>query len=487
MKLITKIEEKKFNTEIELLQYSKQLENHSLRDVIEESLLTKNSLGGKGGLGQIIEKVFFGYALNSKQEADFKDLGRELKVAPLKEIKKVKDSNDIRQRLGLSAKERIVITIINYLTIINEDWSSATLREKIRLIVMFYLHNAQVDKLDYIFKLVELWEPSEKDIKIIKNDWEKIVSKIKVGEAHNLSEGDTLYLGACTKGNTAESSLREQPFNTQKAQQRAFCFKNSYVNSIISEILLKKEGIKEKHINLLSEIDNTLEDSLNRILSIYKGNTVKEICNKLDIPVNLKSKQFYYTVINRMLGGTGDSSISELEKAGIKPKIFRIDKNNKMPESISFPTFDFIELSNETWDESSLKEMFESTKFLFIIFKMNCKNDEFKNLDDEIKLESISLEKVVLWNMPLEVIEKDVKKTWEKTKEVILQGVPRKIVGSKVYNDFPSSVKEYNVVHVRPHARNRDDTFPLPNGDSFTKQCFWLSREYIEKVINKNS
>ncbi len=485
MKLIAEIEEKKFNTKTELLLYSRQLENHSLRDIIEESLLTNNTLGGKGGLGQIVEKVFFGYALNSKQEADFKYLGRELKVAPLKEIKKSKDSIDIRQRLGLSAKERIVITIINYLTIVNENWNTATLKDKIRLIVMFYLHNAQVDKLDYIFKFIELWEPSEEDIKIIKNDWEKIVNKVKLGEAHNLSEGDTLYLGACTKGSTAESSLRDQPFSTLKAPQRAFCFKNSYVNSIISEILLKREGIKEKHINLLSEMDNTLEDSLNRILSIYKGNTVKEICNKLNIPINLKSKQFYYTVINKMLGGTGDSSISELEKAGIKPKIFRIDKNNKMPESISFPTFDFIELSKETWEDSDLKEMFETTKFLFVIFKMNCKNDKFKELEDEIKIESISLEKVILWNMPLEVIEKDVKKTWEKTKEVILQGVPRRSSGSKIYNDFPSSTKEYDVVHVRPHARNRADALPLPNGESFTKQCFWLSKEYIEKIINQ--
>ncbi len=485
MKLISTIEEKIFSNEIELLNFSKNLENHSLRDVIEETLLLDNNLSGKGGLGQIVEKLFFGYALNSKQEADFKHLERELKVAPLKEIKRIKDSNEIRQRLGFSAKERIVITIINYLTVIDENWSTATLKDKIRLIVMFYLHNAQIDKIDYIFKLVELWEPSEEDMKIIKNDWEKIVNKVRAGEAHNLSEGDTLYLGACTKGNTAESSLREQPFNIQKAQQRAFCFKSSYVNSIISEILLRREGIREKHINLLSEMDNSLEDSLNRILSNYKGKSIKEICEKLNIQVNFKSKQFYYTVINKMLGGSGDSSISELEKAGIKPKIFRIDKNNKMPESISFPTFDFIELANESWEESNLKDMFESTKYLFIIFKMNCKNEEFKNLDDEVKIESIHLEKIILWNMPIDVIESSVKETWEKTKEVILQGVPRKVSGSKVFNDFPSSTKKYNVVHVRPHARNREDTLPLPNGESFTKQCFWLSKEYIEKIINQ--
>ena len=196
------------------------------------------------------------------------------------------------------------------------------------------------------------------------------------------------------------------------------------------------------------------------------------------------SKQFYNTVVNKILGGKGDSTIIELEKAGIKTKVFRIDNNDKMPESLSFPAFNFIELANEEWDNSELKEMFESTKFLFVVFKMNCKNEEYKKLDDEEKIISLRLEKIILWNMPIETIEKDVRKTWEKTKEVILQGVPREKRGNKVFNDFPSSKLEYNVVHVRPHARDREDTLLLPNGDRFTKQSFWLSGKYIEKIIN---
>ena len=41
-------------------------------------------------------------------------------------------------------------------------------------------------------------------MKIIKDDYEKIVRKIQNGRAHELSEGDTMYLGACTKGATAK-------------------------------------------------------------------------------------------------------------------------------------------------------------------------------------------------------------------------------------------------------------------------------------------
>ena len=53
---------------------------------------------------------------------------------------------------------------------------------------------------------------------IIKKDWELINQKIKDGKAHELSEGDTFYLGACTKGSTAAKSLRKQPFNEIKAK-----------------------------------------------------------------------------------------------------------------------------------------------------------------------------------------------------------------------------------------------------------------------------
>lgn len=211
MKLINEIKEQYFETERDLLIFSKNLENHSIKDLIDEKILNDNELSGKGGLGQIIEKLFFGYELNSRQEADFLHLNRELKVAPLKEIKKNSNSKDLRLKLGYSAKERIVITIINYLSIVNETWDNCSLKNKIKLLLMFYLYQKDTDKLDYVFKLIELWEPSIDDMKVIQSDWEKIVNKVRIGEGHNLSEGDTLYLGACTKGSTALTSMREQP------------------------------------------------------------------------------------------------------------------------------------------------------------------------------------------------------------------------------------------------------------------------------------
>ena len=50
-------------------------------------------------------------------------------------------------------------------------------------------------------------------------------------------------------------------------------------------------------------------------------------------------------------------------------------------------------------------------------------------------------------------------------------------------NNLPKQ-SESRVAHVRPHARDMQDTYPLPDGRSMPKQCFWLNRTYIEDVIS---
>ena len=71
-------------------------------------------------------------------------------------------------------------------------------------------------------------------------NWEKIREKIRNGIAHEISEGDTFYLGACTKG-TNSSSVRKQPFSPILAKQRAYSLKPKYLNIIIQKALNGEE------------------------------------------------------------------------------------------------------------------------------------------------------------------------------------------------------------------------------------------------------
>ena len=91
--------------EIELI--SKSAIGKSVNDILNEEIVTvEDKDANKGGLGQLIEKYLFGMDNNSDSEPDFMPAGIELKVTPYKKIKGDK----------LSAKERLVLNIIDYMT-----------------------------------------------------------------------------------------------------------------------------------------------------------------------------------------------------------------------------------------------------------------------------------------------------------------------------------------------------------------------------------
>ena len=58
--------------------------------------------------------------------------------------------------------------------------------------------------------------------------------------------------------------------------------------------------------------------------------------------------------------------------------------------------------------------------------------------------------------------------------------------GTTTSNNLPKQ-SESRVAHVRPHARDSKDTYPLPDGREMVKQCFWLNRTYIEDIVRENT
>ena len=89
------------------------------------------------------------------------------------------------------------------------------------------------------------------------------------------------------------------------------------------------------------------------------------------------------------------------------------------------------------------------------------------------------------WSIPYDDLEGDVKKVWNKTGDVIKNGLQIKEINGIRYNNFPKA-SENAVCHVRPHAKDAKDTYELPDGREYTKQCFWLNNSYILSQINEN-
>ena len=227
--------------EIELI--AKSAIGKSLNDILNEELVTiEDKEANKGGFGQLIEKYLFGMDNNSDSEPDFMPAGIELKVTPYKRIK----TNQ------LSAKERLVLNIIDYETEYKNEFRSSHFwykNNKIQL--LWYLWEAGKDKKDLKITHEKLLELSKnEDLKQIEEDWNLIIKKIREGKAHEISEADTMYLGACSKGANALST-RKQPFSDIPAMQRAFCFKNSYMTQLV-----------RKYIGNYSDVEKVLKNTI---------------------------------------------------------------------------------------------------------------------------------------------------------------------------------------------------------------------------------
>lgn len=448
--------------EIELI--SKSAIGKSVNDILNEEIVTvEDKDANKGGLGQLIEKYLFGMDNNSDSEPDFMPAGIELKVTPYKKIKGDK----------LSAKERLVLNIIDYMTEYKNTFRSSHFwykNNKIQL--LWYLWEANKDKKDLIItheKLLEL-EKNE-DLKQIEEDWNFIINKIREGKAHEISEADTMYLGACSKGANALST-REQPFSDIPAMQRAFCFKNSYMTQLVRKYIGDYSNVEK----ILKGTNDTFNEFVLNIIAKYKGKSQNGLMKEFNI--DTKAKNVNSMLISRMFNVKSKlSETEEFQKAKIIPKTIRIEENGRIKESISFPYFKYTEIVNQDWETSDLREELETTKYMFFIFKMENGEYIFKGIK--------------LWNMPEIDIETSVMEMWKKTYNTIKTGNIVKSIENGIRKTNFVGMSENNVCHVRPHGRNANDVCKLPVADKltgateYTKHCFWINNNYIRKIFNE--
>jgi DNA mismatch repair protein MutH len=445
-----------------IISYAKKLEGKTLRNLCGDVL--ENSYSGKGKFGQLLEKFYFNYEPNSVADADFPEVGVELKSTPLKKIKGDK----------LVAKERLVLSIINYFEIVSQDFdTSSFIKKNSHLLLIFYLFEKDINALDYLIKMVGDWKIPPQDLIIIKQDWERIKSQVAKGKAHELSEGDTFYLGACTKGGKG-GNYRGQPESEILAKQRAFSLKQGYLNHIIAVINNSNDdyGRLFTNTNILKE--QSIESVVSDRFIPYLNMSVFQILQKVENKLNPNAKNFYASLTKLILGVQDEKEIEEFTKANIAIKTVRLGDGDIPKENISFPAFKYDELLDEDWDESTIKEQFEQ-KFFFVFLKYNHQNE-------------LVLKRVKFWNMPYNDLE-SVKMVWSKTKELVEQGnIVKEVKGKKRLTYFPST-KFNGVAHIRPHAQNSKDTYPLPTADKltgsqeYTKHSFWLNNKYVRNAI----
>lgn len=432
----------------------------------------------KGDLGQIVEEGWYGYKPNNNAEPDFAEAGVELKVSPYKHT-----------RNGVSAKERLVCDIINYMEEVEKTFETSTFWHKCKCICLLsYEWFKGIPKEDmFVDHATLLNEYPIEDLLIIRHDWEVIIQKIRDGEAHLLTEGDTMYLAACTKGSLAESSYRQQPFSRIPAKQRAYSLKTTYMTRLLRKYVFGEDEdehiIKDWRILETSSFDDVVLD----MFSPYLGLSTKQIASMLGMPWrDDASKSINASVTRRILGIIGDPDrAEEFKNANISVKTVVVNHNNMPEQCMSFPSFSFIDILDQEWEESDVYNQMAASRFLFVVFERDS------------KAHIPFLRQAFFWNMPAEDIE-ELRQVWIKTRIAIRHGAGLRLVGRTVRNTLPKST-ESDIAHVRPHTnraayRLADGTIigepdkyanPLPDGQWMTKQCFWFNKGYTQKIITQ--
>lgn len=136
-----------------IYEFSRFLVGQSLHSLLGDEVIAKTRKG-KGGLGQMVEELFFRYDINSNREADFGEANVELKCTPL-----LKSKSDGSYRI----KERLICTMIDYFDLVNTKFEDSHLIAKCKLmLILFYLHVSGTPIYDYKFLFRILWELPEK-------------------------------------------------------------------------------------------------------------------------------------------------------------------------------------------------------------------------------------------------------------------------------------------------------------------------------------
>lgn len=459
---------------LSIYNYSKKLINHTLREMVSPDKLYQRK--GKGKLGQLIEELYFEYEINSNPTPDFEKAGIELKCTPLKMLK----TGD------LQIKERLVCNMINYSKVVKEQFEDSYFFKKCTLmLLLFYLHQSKIKVYDLKFIYSVLWKLSEKDLLIIKQDYETIINKIKRGEAHLLSEGDTMYLGASRKGYKNQKGTK-QPFSKKVAPQRAFALKQAYMRTVL-------QYVKEHNDNTVCNYETSLklpalvtsEDLKNSSFELiiqrkykpYEGLNYVEICKKIHIKENDNAKHKYFIISNAIAMGKNSliDSSEEFQKSGIRLKTIRMNYSGRIEQDMSFENINYTEVyKTGNWLDSRLYDIFTG-RFFFVVFKEKEPNSSL-TLENGKKEKEYVLYKTFFWTMPYEDL-KSAEAYWNNIKKNVCDNT----ITLKHFYRLSDNMK----FHVRPKGNIRyyKNATKNPNGGMADRFCYWFNKSYIKAII----
>lgn len=428
-------------------RHARRLVNRRVGDLVDVLAGERQGTYTKGSVGRYVE-TFFGIEANSEAGPDLPEAGIELKSVPM-------------QRSGrgpYTAKERTFITAIDYSTIADQAFEGSPLDLKTRH-TLYVFYGWQRDVPIAAFKVlgVLLHERDELDELMLRELHTHVQQAVSAGRAHEISEGDTWGVGAATKD--AGGKWVAQPFGSERARRRAFAYKPAYTTRLWQ--LAKHRAARDAASVGMPDSLAAFEAEVAALVQPWHGVSVAELIDRFAADKDPQAKNIVSVVSRRILGSEGRRDVEAFARLGITIRTVRVHPELLVPhEDVSFPVFRPQELVRQEWESSDLLQTVSSLYFVV-----------FTAPSDSPVLDARLLGGF-FWRPSTDQLA-TMGREWDALRQAFAVSRPE---------DRPQA-SETEILHVRPHARNRDDTLPLPSGRLYVKSSFWLNRDFVGELV----
>src|SRR5690606_1632072 len=277
----------------------------------------------------------------------------------------------------------------------------------------------------------------------------------------------------------------------------------------------KQVSIQEHVIKDFSELKHKTFEQI--ILNQFKPfyNMDKEVlAKKFGVRIKkMNDKASSRLIAQKMFNLKSDlEETDEFKKAGIAVKIITVNSNQRKKASENRLTTEgfklesdvsFIkDISNLDWENTRVYDYLSTTKFLIVIYEETAEGEIFRG--------------VKFWHMPENELMGIVRETWEKIKQILINGVELTFKqvkisaankkGYKIQNNLPSQVSGPHILHIRPsavesdyHESKNSDRLPSPaswknrpkdmkdilTDNYMVKQALWLNKNYMYQQVKE--
>lgn len=433
-----------------ILDWAARIEGQRLGEVMSsEHRASWSPSRGKGDFGLAIEH-YFGITQNSDHEPDFPEVGLELKVAPMR-----------RDREGLTAKERVSITSINFADAIDQAFEESPLDVKTRQILfVFYEWEKGQDPLDARVLKVAHWTRDTTVDAMARDCHSYVAKRLAERSAHLVTAKHTAVIEPATKGSKGQVWVAPAGGGVP-AKTRAYAFKRDYVHVLWRITTQARVELAEP------KPEAAFRARLREQILRFQGMSATEINDHLGLGVSMKPKHAHRLVADELItwlrdeeGEEGETlgGLEQLEQMGITPRVVRLYEDGTPKEAPPIKSFTFEYLAGTGFEDSFVSETTEEV--MFVVWSAEPSIPESKLLD------------VAFW-IPSEDHRTAMRRDYEAARAAVLESNVKKL----------PTQKRAEILHVRTSGVDSSDRVPLPNGELETRRGFYMNKEFAAEVI----